>query len=117
MKTLHKYILGFCLSILLTTLAFGLSYIHELSGHIFPTHETAVPVLVLLAVAQLFVQLILFLHIGKESNPRWNLAALVFAVIIVTILVGGTLWIMNNLAHGQMHEEPNMFIEENIFPQ
>ncbi len=105
MGTLTKYTLGFVLSIVLTLMAFGLTGVPQVA-----------PLLVGLAVAQLFVQLILFLHIGSESKPRWNLAALVFALIVVTILVGGTLWIMNNIAHGQMEMEPNMFIEENISP-
>jgi cytochrome o ubiquinol oxidase operon protein cyoD len=101
MKKLFAYIAGFVLSIILTLIAFGLDQIHVWSDHTFPTHETMVPVLVALAVLQLFVQLILFLHIGKEERPRWNLQALVFAAFVIIVLVGGTLWIMSNLSHGQ----------------
>ena len=117
MGPLTKYTLGFVLSVVLTLIAFNLNQLYVFTEHVFPTHEMFVPLLVSLAVLQLLVQLILFLHIGSESKPRWNLAALVLALIIVTILVGGTLWIMNNLAHGQMQMQPDMFSEENIFPQ
>jgi len=116
MKTLSAYIIGFVFSIVLTLAAFGLVERHLTTDHIFPTHGVAVSVLVVLAVVQLLVQLLLFLHIDKESKPRWNLAALVFALLIVAILVGGTLWIMRNLSHGQMQEPLDIFTEENIFP-
>ena len=119
MPTLTKYILGYGFSLLITLTAFGLVFAHIASGHIYPSHHVLYPVLIALALLQLVVQLILFLHVGVEEKPRWNLAALSFALIIVTILVGGTLWIMHNLAIG--HEatmtttEP--FIGNQITPQ
>ena len=99
MPTLYTYIFGFGLSIILTLVAFGLNFWHETSGHIFPSHRTILIALVALAIAQLLVQVILFLHLGQEKKPRWNLTAFIFALIVVGILVGGTLWIMNNLGH------------------
>ena len=115
MKTVRTYIIGFGLSVVLTLAAFWLVHQHLLSNHIFPSHTLLAALLVLFAIAQLFVQLIFFLHVGQEQKPRWNLAALVFALIIVAILVGGTLWIMHNLEHGQM-SNADIFTEENIFP-
>lgn len=114
MKTPITYILGFGLSILFTLAAFGLVEQHLNTDHVFPSHEIAVPILVILAIMQLFVQLILFLHMGEEQKPRWNLTAAAFALIIVVILVGGTLWIMHNLQH--MQEEYDAFSGENISP-
>jgi cytochrome o ubiquinol oxidase operon protein cyoD len=106
--TLKPYIIGFGLSIALTLFTFGLVERHVLSGHEFPSHAALVPILVFLALAQLATQLICFLHIGKEGRPRWNLMTLLFALLIVAILVGGTLWIMNNLKHmyGMGHDIP-----------
>jgi cytochrome o ubiquinol oxidase subunit IV len=80
------------------------------------------PILVTLAILQLVVQLMLFLHLGDEPKPRWNLLAFLFAVLVVAIVVGGTLWIMYELSHPpgdastQKLEEYNVFEEENIFP-
>lgn len=102
MKTLRTYVLGFFLSIVLTIIAFGLNYIHDANGHVFPTHEIILPILIILAIGQLLVQLLFFLHLGEEKKPRWNLLAFSFALLVVVILVGGTLWIMQNLKHGQM---------------
>ncbi len=115
MKTLHKYILGFVLSIALTLVAFGMLYLYEYTGNIFPSPRVAAPILIFLAIGQLLVQLMLFLHMGEEKKPRWNLAALIFALIIVAIVVGGSLWIMTHLNHEQM-SHTDMFVEENIFP-
>jgi cytochrome o ubiquinol oxidase operon protein cyoD len=116
MPTLKKYIFGFILSLTLTILAFSLVAFHLASGHVSPTHEVGVILLSILAVIQLVVQLTLFLHVGDEPAPRYNLLTLIFAIIVVVILVGGTLWIMQNLMHGQHTVAPNIFEEENIFP-
>ncbi|HVV14958.1 MAG TPA: cytochrome o ubiquinol oxidase subunit IV [Candidatus Paceibacterota bacterium] len=117
MTLLKTYILGFVLSIVLTVVAFWLVWRHVASGHEFPSHETLVPLLVLLALGQLAVQLICFLHVAREKRPRWNLAALGFAVLIVAILVGGTLWIMRNLEHMQGMQKTIPFEEGAITPQ
>jgi cytochrome o ubiquinol oxidase operon protein cyoD len=101
MKPINAYITGFVLSIGLTLASFGLLYFHIQSDHVFPSHELIVPILVMLAVSQLLVQLIFFLHLGQEDKPRWNSIAFAFAVFIVFVVVGGSLWIMNNLNHGQ----------------
>ncbi|MES2006501.1 MAG: cytochrome o ubiquinol oxidase subunit IV [Patescibacteria group bacterium] len=115
MKTLHAYILGFILSIGLTLFAFSMVQMHLDSGHVAPSHEVAIPALITLAIAQLLVQLILFLHLGREQKPRWNLIALCFALFVVTVVVGGSLWIMNHLHHESMSDY-NVFEEENIMP-
>lgn len=102
MGTLNTYILGFVLSLLCTFVAFSTVVKHVQGGHVFPAHEVMVPLLVALALAQLVVQLICFLHLGKETKPRWNLIVFSFALLIVTIVVGGSLWIMSHLMHEQM---------------
>jgi cytochrome o ubiquinol oxidase operon protein cyoD len=55
-----------------------------------------------LAVAQLAVQLIFFLHLGEEKRPRWRLISVVCAVTVVLIVVGGSIWIMANLNYNMM---------------
>ncbi len=59
-----------------------------------------------LAVTQLLVQLLFFLHLGRESKPRWNLIVLAFAVMVVVIVVFGSLWIMKNLQYNHGHQTP-----------
>jgi cytochrome o ubiquinol oxidase operon protein cyoD len=53
--------------------------------------------LAVLAVAQMGVHLVFFLHIGTDSEGANNVLALAFGVIIVTLVVVGSLWIMDHL--------------------
>ncbi len=116
MKKLRSYITGYIISIILTLLAPALLWLHDSMRHQFPTHQQILGLFVVLAVLQLLVQLSFFLHIDQESKPRWNLTALSLALIVVAILVGGTLWIMHNLSHGQA-EQMAPFINNQITPQ
>lgn len=94
--TLRSYLVGFAISLGLTLFAFGVVYWHE-SGAAF-SNEMMMSILVLLATAQLYVQLRYFLHVGKNSNA-WNVSALVLALLIIVFVVVGSLWIMSNLEH------------------
>jgi len=91
--SVRSYSIGFGLSIALTLAAYGLVVQHAAHGW------ALVFVLAGLAIIQLMVQLVFFLHLGRESKPRWNLSVLFFAVMVVCIVVFGSLWIMKNLAY------------------
>lgn len=108
--TIVSYTIGFLLSIGLTLLAFFVS----------PQLGTfAVPCIVLSAIIQLFVQLVFFLHLGREKDTGWNVGMFTFAVVIISMLVIGTLWIMNNLAHLHMHTPvgPELYEHGIVAPQ
>ena len=51
----------------------------------------------MMAVIQIFVHLVYFLHMNTSSEERWNLIALAFTALIIAIVVVGSLWIMYNL--------------------
>ncbi len=55
-----------------------------------------------LGIIQALIQLVLFLHVGVEEKPQWNLMTFLFMVLIVVILIGGSLWIMYNLNYNMM---------------
>jgi cytochrome o ubiquinol oxidase subunit IV len=60
--------------------------------------EPGVPAgLAVLAVAQMGVHLVFFLHIGTGPDNTNNVLALAFGVLVVTLIVSGSLWIMANL--------------------
>ena len=88
---MKQYILGFILSVLLTLAAFVIVTKNLLNGW-----DLAL-VLVGLALIQLWVQLIFFLHLDREKASRWNLTIFLSTAGVVLILVAGSLWIMNNL--------------------
>jgi cytochrome o ubiquinol oxidase operon protein cyoD len=53
--------------------------------------------LAVLAVAQMGVHLVFFLHIGTDPEQTNSVLALAFGVIIVALIVAGSLWIMDHL--------------------
>lgn len=88
----HKtYIKGFVFSVIITTIAFAL-----VGFKVFSPIILCIAVAIL-ALTQLFIQLVYFLHLNTDSEARWNLVSAVFAVMIVAIILAGTLWIMFDL--------------------
>lgn len=57
---------------------------------------------VALGAFQALLQLVFFFHLGVEEKPRWGLMTFLFMLLIIVILMGGTLWIMNNLDYNMM---------------
>jgi cytochrome o ubiquinol oxidase operon protein cyoD len=43
------------------------------------------------------VHLYYFLHVNTSSKARWNVLALLLAVLIMILIIGGTIWIMLHL--------------------
>ncbi|HEX5394880.1 MAG TPA: cytochrome o ubiquinol oxidase subunit IV [Candidatus Saccharimonadales bacterium] len=101
--TTRAYATGFLLSLSLTLVAFFFVWRFTDSGDILFSKGFLTLWLVVLALTQLFTQLVFFLHLGRESNQRWNIWVLGFAAIIVLILVLGSLWIMSNLKYHGGH--------------
>ena len=53
--------------------------------------------LAVLAIAQMGVHLVFFLHIGTDSEGTNNVLALAFGVLIVALVLAGSLWIIGHL--------------------
>lgn len=99
--TLQKYIIGFAVSFLLTLAAYFLVINNTVGG------ITLLLLLGGLALAQMIVQLIYFLHIGEEARPRYKLASFLFMAGVLALIVVGSIWIMNNLNANMMHMSPD----------
>ncbi len=106
--TVTSYIIGFTLSVAFTLLAFYIATSNGLA------ERSAFVLIVILAIAQLLVQLFFFLHMGKESKPRWNLMMFGFMAVVIGIVVIGSLWIMHNLDYNMMpqHTMDQHMLEE-----
>jgi cytochrome o ubiquinol oxidase operon protein cyoD len=87
----RPYVYGFVAS-----LVFTLSVYFSVSHNLF-NRRTLIAVISVLAFAQFVIQLIYFLHLGRESKPRWKLLVFWMMILVVFILVAGSIWIMNNL--------------------
>ncbi len=97
---IHVYVFGYALSIMLTLIAFSL-----VSGNariIGANRASLIAALIFLALVQLAVQLVFFLHMDKEARPEWKLLSFLFAGFLVFAVVVGSLWIMNNLDYNMM---------------
>jgi cytochrome o ubiquinol oxidase subunit IV len=88
--TVQSYLTGFTLSLVLTAVPFALI----MSG---VRAAVAVPVALMLGAAQIVVHLVYFLHMDRGSSRSWNMAAFVFTVIILFVVVVGSLWVMYHL--------------------
>jgi cytochrome o ubiquinol oxidase operon protein cyoD len=94
--SLKSYAVGFLLSIVLTVISFAL----VMSGAF--SRSAALFGIFGAAIVQILVHLHYFLHLDTSSAMRWNVMALVFALLIIILFVGGTLWIMYHLHYRMM---------------
>ena len=94
--SLLSYTTGFITSIILTLAAY------QLVANQMLANWTLILTILGLAVVQLVVQLLFFLHLGREAKPRWNFLIFSIMVVIVVIVAGGSLWIMKNLNYRTM---------------
>jgi len=58
--------------------------------------------LAVLAIAQMGVHLVFFLHITTGADNTNNVLALAFGVLIVFLVMAGSLWIMNDMNANMM---------------
>ena len=108
--TLGLYVSGFVLSLLFTLTAFGLVEAHVHSGHTVFSHPFLIGTTAVLALAQFCAQLYFFLHLGRETKPRWKLLVLGFMILVVLIIVVGSIWIMYNLNYRMTPQQMNTYM-------
>ena len=87
----NLYIIGLGLALLLTGVSFWVASTAALWGP-----GVAVG-LVVLAIAQMGVHLVFFLHITSGPDNTNNVLALAFGVLIVFLVMVGTIWIMAHM--------------------
>src|SRR2546430_11779571 len=90
------YTIGLALAVILTVASFWVANMSLLWTPGIPLG------LVVLAIAQMGVHLVFFLHITTGPDNTNNVLALAFGVLIVLLVIGGSLWIMANLNHNMM---------------
>ena len=85
------YVVGLGLAILLTATSFFVAGTDLV-------WQPSIPVaIVVLAIAQMGVHLVFFLHVTTGPDNTNNVLALAFGLLVVTLIVSGTLWIMAHL--------------------
>ena len=93
---LATYAIGLALAIVLTAASFWVAKTDVIYGPGIPE------ALATLAVAQMGVHLVFFLHLTTAPDNTNNILALAFGLLIVGLIVFGSVWIMDNLNHNMM---------------
>lgn len=93
--TIQSYVIGFVLSLAFTLVPYFLAINQILTG------ITLFGTIIAFALLQMVIQVVFFLHLGRERSPRWQggfLLATAGAIFVVTV---ATSWIMYHL-HSNM---------------
>lgn len=83
-----KHVIGYLLSLVLTFAAFWFVLKSSLP---IPVMLTSI---VILAIFQVFIQLLFFMHLTENHGPAFHTILLAFGFFIAITVVGGSIWIM-----------------------
>ena len=96
LQGLRSYLVGLGLATLLTIVSFTVA-------RTTLVWTPSIPIaLFVLAIAQMGIHVVFFLHITSGPDSTNNVMALAFGVLIVTLLIGGSLFIMTHLNHNML---------------
>ena len=87
----QSYVIGLGLAILLTLASFGAVVMHWVWAPGLPV------LLAVLAIAQMGVHLVFFLHVSSSPDSANTVLALAFGIFVVGLVVFGSMIIMANL--------------------
>jgi len=102
--SIRSYISGYVSAIILTLVAFAIAAKHSIMGN------RLIAILLGLALVQFVLQLLFFLHVGRESKPRWKQLVLVMMIVVVLILVLGSIWVMYSLNYRMTPDQINQYM-------
>jgi cytochrome o ubiquinol oxidase operon protein cyoD len=92
----QTYLVGLFYAVILTLASFWASSTNFI-------YAPGIPVLLaVLAIAQMGVHLVFFLHISSAPDQTNNFLALAFGIFVIGLVVFGSMIIMSNLNHAMM---------------
>ncbi len=94
--SIRSYAAGYALSLVLTAIPFVLVMTSALP------RAALLAVVGVAAVVQIGVHLVVFLHLSRSSEQRWNVVVLAYTVVVLVILVGASVWILYHLNANMM---------------
>lgn len=104
-----SYLTGFISSVILTVVAYLLVINHAFDGW------AMFILLAILAFIQCVVQLVFFLHLAEKDGPRWKLGVFLFMLLVLSIVILGSLWIMHSLNYRMMlPREMNTYMQKQV---
>jgi cytochrome o ubiquinol oxidase operon protein cyoD len=91
-----SYTVGFALAIVATLASFFVAQTNLIWAPGIPVG------LIVLALAQIGVHLVFFLHLGSDRDSTNNILALAFGMLVVLLIIAGSVWIVGNLNSNMM---------------
>jgi cytochrome o ubiquinol oxidase operon protein cyoD len=95
-QSVRGYLIGLGFATMFTIVSFFIAGTTLVWGPSIPV------ALCVLAIGQMGVHLVFFLHITTGPDNVNNVMALAFGVLIVLLVIAGSLWIMANMNHNMM---------------
>jgi cytochrome o ubiquinol oxidase operon protein cyoD len=97
--TTKSYVIGFILSLIFTIIPYHLVVNKVISG------DALLATILGIAVLQMAIQLLFFLHLGRGPKPLYNVVFFFATAGIIILTVGASIFIMNNLYRNMLPEE------------
>ncbi len=88
----RQYLIGFVLAVALTVPPFILVWTGILS------RGASLAVIGIAALVQIVVHMRFFLHVDLSRQKREDLQLILFTVLLLVLMAGGTIWILTDLA-------------------
>ena len=108
MNRVVSYTVGLVLAAVLTLTAFGI--VSTQAG--LASHVALITTVLTLAMVQLIVQLIFFLHIGRQKDSQWNTALFAFTFFAILVIVVASVWIMYHLNRNMTPTQVTQYIND-----
>jgi cytochrome o ubiquinol oxidase operon protein cyoD len=99
--TTGSYVIGFVLSLIFTIIPYYLVVEKVVSG------MTLLATILGFAIVQMIIQIVFFLHLGREKKPHWQLLFFISTVGIILVVVGGSIWIIHHLHYNMTPVTPD----------
>ena len=99
--TVGGYVTGFVLSVILTAIPFWL-----VMGKVLESPTVTTFVILALAMVQIWVHMVFFLHMTSKAEGGWAWMSLIFTLVLLVITLAGSLWIMYHLKANTMPMTP-----------
>jgi len=95
--TVGGYVTGFVLAVILTAIPFWL-----VMGKVLSNPTVTTWIILGLAMVQIYVHMVFFLHMTSKAEGGWAWMSLIFTLVLVVITLSGSLWITYHLKTNTM---------------
>jgi cytochrome o ubiquinol oxidase subunit IV len=95
--TVGGYVTGFVLAVILTAIPFWL-----VMGKVLESPTVTTFIILALAMVQIYVHMVFFLHMTSKAEGGWAWMSLIFTLVLLVITLSGSLWITYHLKTNTM---------------